>query len=584
MKKKNKIIALLLSAVMMTSMTSFYTAPQQVSANQQINTQVAAVYKPSIVQETKYGKVKGIKDELNQALVWKGIPYGGATTGEQRWKKPVDPIKWSGELDATKPGDVAIQLSGKNIIGSESALNLDIYRPDNANSKLPVFVYIHGGNNQTGISGEITGNSFVKDMNAIFISVNYRLGPLGFNPLPALNTGDKLEDSGNYALLDIAKSLDWVKENIAQFGGDANNITLSGFSAGGRDVMAILASPVFKGKFQKAISFSGGMSIANKEDSAKVFAKAIAPLVVEDKVKATEGEAYQWLLTTGSDVKDYLYSVPAEKLAKLMGNAGIRMSVFPHLYNDGYVLPKEGFNTTTYNSVPLLMLTGANEFSLFGRFDAYFAKDVANNEINTNPSKVAEYDFVNKYGGELYSLFNVKESAQKMAPFYKSDIYGLEINFGKDAYVAGKELATFGAFHGVFVPLLAPDNQNYATLVGDGYKTEGAKDLSRVFRSYIGNFLKTGNPNGQGLNSWKPWTNSNEMDGQSFMILDANRFKALAYMSNKPYTYESVLNAMDQDHSISAESKQNIISKVLNGRWFSKRLDQKYSNPSLWVK
>jgi para-nitrobenzyl esterase len=178
----------------------------------------------------------------------------------------------------------------------------------------------------------------------------------------------------------------------------------------------------------------------------------------------------------------------------------------------------------------------------------------------------------------------VKESAQKMAPFYKSDIYGLEINFGKDAYVAGKELATFGAFHGVFVPLLAPDNQNYATLVGDGYKTEGAKDLSRVFRSYIGNFLKTGNPNGQGLNSWKPWTNSNEMDGQSFMILDANRFKALAYMSNKPYTYESVLNAMDQDHSISAESKQNIISKVLNGRWFSKRLDQKYSNPSLWVK
>ena len=239
----------------MTSMTSFYTAPQQVSANQQIDIQATAVYKQGIVQNTKFGKVRGAKDELNKALVWKGIPYGGSTSGEQRWKKPVDPKKWSGELDATKPGDVAIQLSGKNIIGSESALNLDIYRPDNANSNLPVFVYIHGGNNQTGISGEITGNSFVKDMNAIFISVNYRLGPLGFNPLPALNTGDKLEDSGNYALLDIAKSLDWIKENIAQFGGDANNITLSGFSAGGRDVMAILTSPVFKGKFHKAISF-----------------------------------------------------------------------------------------------------------------------------------------------------------------------------------------------------------------------------------------------------------------------------------------------------------------------------------------
>lgn len=582
--KKNKLIALLLSAVMLTSITSFSTVPQQVSANQQVNASAAAAYKQGIVQDTKYGKVRGYKDEVNQALIWKGVPYGGSTSGEQRWKKPTDPVKWSGELDATKAGDVAIQVSGKNIIGSESALNLDIYRPDNGKGKLPVFVYIHGGNNQTGVSGEITGNTFVKDMNAIFVSVNYRLGPLGFNPLPALNTGDKLEDSGNYALLDIAKSLDWVKENIAQFGGDANNVTLSGFSAGGRDVMAILASPVFKGKFQKAISFSGGMSIADKEDSAKVFAKAIAPIVVEDKVKATEAEAYAWLLTTGKDVRDYLYTVPAEKLSKLMSNAGIRMSVFPHLYNDGYVLPKEGFNTTNYNSVPLLMLTGTNEFSLFGRFDAYFAQSIANNEINTNPSKVAEYDFVNKYGSELYSLFNVKESAEKMAPNYKADIYGVEINYGSDAYVASHEMATYGAFHGVFVPLLATDNQTYSTLVGDGYKTEGAKDLSRVFKTYIANFLKTGNPNGKGLTTWNVWTKSNEMNGQSLLVLDANRYKAISYMSNKPYSYESVLNAIDKDNSISAESKEKILSEVLNGRWFSKRLDQKYNNPSLWVK
>ncbi len=131
-------------------------------------------------------------------------------------------------------------------------------------------------------------------------------------------TGDKNEDSGNYALLDMSKSLDWINENITGFGGNPKNITASGFSAGGRDVMAMLISPIFRGKFQKAISFSGGMTTADPEDSAKVIAKAIAPLVVKDKIKTTEDEAYNWLLTDGKDVKDYLYGLSADRLAIMM--------------------------------------------------------------------------------------------------------------------------------------------------------------------------------------------------------------------------------------------------------------------------
>ena len=122
-------------------------------------------------------------------------------------------------------------------------------------------------------------------------------------------TGDINEDSGNYTLLDIAKSLDWINENIEAFGGNPNNITASGFSAGGRDIMAMLISPIFEGKFQKAIAFSGGMTISDPEESAQIIAKAIAPLVIEDNVKETEEDAYNWLLTDDTEVKDYLYSL-----------------------------------------------------------------------------------------------------------------------------------------------------------------------------------------------------------------------------------------------------------------------------------
>lgn len=588
--KPKKWGSLLFASTLAIGLLSAYNIPQNAVAAEAAAVQSAqnavrtGSFDAQTLQTTKFGQVQGFRDDVNRALVWQGIPYAAPTSGEQRWKAPADPKPWTGVLDATKPGNVAIQASGKTTVGTEDALNLDIYRPDHAKTKLPVIVYIHGGNNQTGKSTEITGSSMVNDTNAIFVSVNYRLGPLGFNPLPALKTGSAEENSGNYALLDIAKSLDWVKANIEQFGGDADNVTVAGFSAGGRDVMAMLISPIFEGKFDKAISFSGGMTVADQDASAVTFAKAIAPLAVADGKKATEKEAAEWLLTTGSDVRDYLYSIPAEKLSALMGNAGIRMSVFPHLYGDGTVLPKEGFDAKNYNDVPLLMLTGADEFSLFGRFDSYFAKNIADNSINTDANVIAKYNFINKYGGELYSLFNVQDSAQKIYDRYQADIYGMQINFGENAYVAGNAMSPLGAFHGVFVPLLSPDNANYDTVVGSAYDLPGAVDLGQVFRKYISNFVHNGDPNGAGLTDWKTWTPQTALNGESMLFLDANRRKAISYLSSPEFTYDQVLTEMRADRTISEADKAELISKVLNGRWFSGKLDQSFGNPSLWAK
>lgn len=528
-----------------------------------------------LIRETQFGSVMGYEED--EALIWQGIPYGGDTSGENRWQAPTDPQPWSETLDATQAGVVALQAGADGVTGSEDALNLDIYRPNNETEDLPVLVYIHGGNNQTGQAQEISGKSFVSSQDAIVVSVNYRLGPLGFNPLPALKTGSDEENSGNYAMLDLAKSLDWIRANIGEFGGDSNNITVSGFSAGGRDVMAMLISPLFEGKFDKAISFSGGMTIADEEKSQDIFAESIAPLVVEDGVKNDEDQAKKWLLTSDEEVKDYLYNLDGIRLVGLMSNAGIRMDVFPHLYNDGTVIPTEGFDTETYNSVPLIMLTGEQEFSLFSRFDPYFAEAVSDGSIDTDQDISGQYDFVNEYGGQLYSLFNLEDSAIKMTSNYNAPIYGMEILFGENPDYISEEMAKIGSFHGVFVPLLDTDSESYAELVTDSYESQGAKELSVMFQNYIYEFISSGNPNGENLTEWTEWQKDAD---ENILFLDADDSVAIAKMGKKEFDYASVLAAIENDRSITEEQKADLLSEVMNDRWFSYELDKKYHNLS----
>lgn len=360
----------------------------------------APSYHQGIVASLATGKVSGSETSDGEALVWLGVPYAKPPVGGLRWKAPEALAASSAGLDATKSGALCPQLSSGKLIGNEDCLTLDISRPNSSDANLPVLVYIHGGNNQGGTSQEIDIKRLAVTAGAVVVSVNYRLGLLGFNSLPALKTGSAEENSGNFSLLDISQALEWIKSNIAAFGGDSSNVTVSGFSAGGRDVMAMLISPIFKGQFQKAISFSGGMTVTDAEASAKLTAKAIAPLVVVDKLKPDETQAYEWLLTISPDVEDYLRGVTAERLAGLMTNAGIRMAVFPHLFNDGVVLPKEGFATATYNSVPLLMLTGSNEFSLFARGDPEFAA-LKDDELIADDAKLRAYSFATKYGSKL---------------------------------------------------------------------------------------------------------------------------------------------------------------------------------------
>ncbi|ORX35194.1 Carboxylesterase type B [Piromyces finnis] len=522
-----------------------------------------------LIRNTKFGSVEGTKKitDDGDVLVWYNIPYAEEPTGNLRWAAPVDPQPWNNILDCTVPGEVALQMDSDNIIGTEDCLNLDIYAPKNA-KKLPVMVYIHGGNNQTGESKELKGNDIVIRNNVIYISINYRLGIFGFNILPALHT--EAGSTGNYALLDMAKALDWIKNNVKEFGGDPNNITISGFSAGGRDVMAMLISPLFAKKFHKAIVFSGGMTIADVNDSIKRTASAVAPLAVEDNMAATEEEAKTWLMTDGMDVKEWLYSVSSERLCALMGNAGIRMSVFPHLFNDGVVIPEEGFSTSKWNDVPVLMLTGSTEFSFFNLGSGiWYTPSAFALGTDLQPAK----DFACTYGSDMYRIFNAQSSAEKMFNKYKSDIYVCQVDFG--AQNSGYPIEVVGSFHGIFIPMLSNDN-TYSDIYD--FESSEYQDMAAIFNKQLKNFLRRGNPNEKGNSDWKPWTPSQPLS----MVLDAVDGKATAQCKNVSTSFAEIISRMEDDISVSDNGKTLAITNVLNGRWFSEPVDEYYNNPSLW--
>lgn len=540
----------------------------------------AAIFNKQVKIEE--GIISGVYDDQHQVVQWLGVPYAQRATGKNRWHGPQKAKKFKQILDCSQVAPANIQFNGKQVIGEEGVLTLDIVRPDNESKNLPVMVFIHGGNNQTSNSRLWEGNLFAKEADIVYVSVQYRLGLLGFNNLPALQQGNSYEESGNFGLLDQVAALSWVKANIKQFGGDPKNITVSGFSAGGRDVLAMLISPAFKGKFAKAISFSGGLTIAPEANSQKIIAQKLAPLVVTDGMANNLINAERWLLSKKAKdkkaVRNYLTNLKAEKLVPIMAGAGIRMSAFPHLYNSGKLLAKEGFKTKNYNSVPLLLLSSSDEFSSFAARDPYFKKNLS--KINNDEDITNQFSFANKYGSLLYALFNGQEVAENIYDNYTEDIYVCNFAFGHNAEVVGQDYSIRnGACHGIFLPFLT--DQEYAyTENTDAFQQPGALELGKIFRSSLGTFMRTGNPNTSLLNNtWQKWNPQYKPE----MVFDANRQQAKIYSVNSRISYEGILAEMDNDNSIAPKDKNYIIRHVLNGRWFSKKLDEKYSNPSLWL-
>ena len=219
----------------------------------------------SLVVDSPAGKLQG--ETVGNLHVFKGIPYAQPPVGPLRWKPPLPAEKWKGVRDATQFGSVCVQPKGKPDSlyfwdlppMSEDCLSLNIWAPAKA-QKAPVFFWIHGGSLTGGAgSDRLYDGSKMAERGLVVVSINYRLGVLGYFAHPELSAESRRNISGNYGLLDQIAALRWVKKNIAAFGGDAANVTIAGESAGGLSVMYLLAAPDARGLFAKALTQSAYM-------------------------------------------------------------------------------------------------------------------------------------------------------------------------------------------------------------------------------------------------------------------------------------------------------------------------------------
>lgn len=296
------------------------------------------------LRTTDYGMVEGISDKSTNTWAWKGLPYAKPPVGELRWRAPAEPEKWN-TVRATKnfgpacaqygriygPGannryDETIGTTLNQAVGNEDCLYLNIWRPANAKPNLPVIVFFHGGSNVSGYTADpmYDGGHLAKTTNSVVVTVNFRLGVLGFLSLPQLKEGaDADTASGNFAILDSIKSLQFLHRNIGNFGGDPDNVTIMGESAGAINVYALLTSPKLADSqtklFHRAVALSGGLSLASNLPQGTI--PTMSPTTTYD----AQGNALLWNLliddgkvTTVAEAQAYAASQTPQQIADYM--------------------------------------------------------------------------------------------------------------------------------------------------------------------------------------------------------------------------------------------------------------------------
>ncbi len=473
---------------------------------------ILASYGQSPSVQTKSGMVQGLT--VANVSSFKGIPYAAAPVGEYRWRAPQPVTPWTEVRDATKDCADCPQRAwpGSTSIQSEDCLFLNVWTPATATkeSKLPVMVWIHGGG-FTGGSGSgpgSAGDAFAKQ-GVVLLTINYRLGRLGHFAFPALSEEHPEEFKGSYAYMDQIAALKWIQENISAFGGDPDNVTIFGFSAGGVSVHSLLSVPAAKGLFHKAISESGGGRDGvltgrpmNKENADALYTVSAETIGINfAKRHSIEG--------TDQAALAKLRALPVAQIvdggqeAESLGN---RTYSGPIL--DGKLVvetAESAYNAGRQANVPLMIGNSSAEiggpfvstatskeqlFSLFGDLES--------------EAKAAFDPAGDKVFAEVQTKFNTDwvwgEPARMTARAYvakRQPVYMFQFGY---VPVANRERSPYGAGHGSEVFFVF--NTLNARWGASAEASAEEKELARIMNTYWANFAKTGNPNGENLPAW----------------------------------------------------------------------------------
>lgn len=501
------------------------------------------------------GTLVGFADQYN-TYGWLNIPYAAPPTGDLRWRAPRPALAWQGVRAANSYGEPCLQYWGMlagvpgergDIVGSEDCLSLNIWAPRtaNANNLKPVMVWIHGGGNDSGSAKVYQGHHLAGSQDVVVITINYRLGLIGWLSHEAIrDTSSNPEDaSGNYGTLDIIAALRWVKENAASFGGDPNNVTIFGESAGGRNVYSMIASPLAKGLFHRAISQSG-----SADTTLKVLAEEFADLdngaPISGLINSSNGLFASIIHTqnpeeNSAQIRQRLASTPASELmatlrdmsgAELMTQASKNLGEVDEMrvarvIRDGYVIPESSIyqllaSPSSHNNVPMMLGANRDEQKLFlSRNPEYVDFKFG---VLPRIKDVDRYNRVSQYISENWKAGAVDEPAKQISAGGGRPIYAYRFDWDESPNNLLADLPTLiGAAHGLEISFVFGDFKGGVPLdrlVADS-NADGRRSLSTTMMDYWGNFAHTGNP-GKGRsgaqNDWQPWANT----GANIMVLD----------------------------------------------------------------
>jgi len=545
------------------------------------------------------GRLQGTKEE--GLTVYKGVPFAAPPVGDLRWRAPQPAAKWEGVRPADKFAPQCVQ-SIAGITTSEDCLYLNVWTPaKTASGRVPVLVWIYGGGFSVGgtavptYSGEQLARKGV-----VLVSIAYRLGALGFLAHPGLSAESPLHVSGNYGLLDMIAALQWIKKNIAAFGGDPNKVTIFGESAGGIAVSQLCASPLAKGLIEGAVSESGGSfgpprSAGAPGENMRLLADA-------------ERSGAEFARTVGAASIADLRKVPAEKLL-----AATRGLFWPII--DGWVIPTDQYtlyDSKRFNDVPVLIGYNSDEGASFSRdrtpkdytdgvrrrygpFADSLLKAYPGGETGSVPKTARDLSRDAAFGWHTWVWARLQSSLGKSKVFY----YYFDQH---PEYPADSPQAGHGSPHGMEVEYV------FKHVTGGPSGKPSATDLtiSDAMATYWTNFAKYGDPNGAGMPNWPAFSQQqpelmyfagtphtgpvpNEeglkaLDGYFAWRRSPNGVRASAVEDAKPATtnvmgaeYPRVLS----DHSVAFQFKASNAKSVdadITGKKFAMTL----GNDGLW--